>query len=490
MQEEAPTPLPPSPSRRRPVVLLYQPRVEFFTLPLALIALGSALEDVEVRVLDGRFQSEVPRLDGEVLALGVTVLSGRPITDALRFSAAFRAAYPGVPVVWGGFHPSIFPAQCVAHPAIDVAVVGQGQQTFAELVARRRAGQPLAGLAGAWVREGGEIVQGPERPMAPMVSFPAASYDLIDLEPYFRAGGRRALDYVSSQGCPYRCGFCSDPLVYGRSWFGLPAERVVAEIDALDRRHHLDEVLFQDDLFFVNRTRANQILDGLARRDHKLRWIATSRAAHIARMEEDELALLTRSGCRRIVVGAESGTDNTLDRLQKDQRAADLLECARRLGQRRIPATFSFIAGTPGEDPADLDATLRRILEIHRLNPLTDTPIFRFTPYPGNDLVSQLARDGVPLPTTLEGWAECDLLSSQVAALTPAQRQRVERFEQYVRYAYKPDRGPLVGALSRLARHRLEQDRLGWPVELLAIRGLRQLQARVRPEPQRPWSAR
>lgn len=487
--EDPPLRAPPV-GHRRPVVLLYQPRVDFYTLPLALLALGSALDGVEVRVLDGRLSPELPRLDGPVLALGVSVLSGAPITDAIRFSQAFRAAHPGVPVVWGGFHPSIFPEQCVAHPAVDVAVVGQGQLTFAELVARRRAGAPLAGLAGAWVREDGIVTPGPERAMASPASFPPTDYGLLDLEPYFQRSGRRALDYVSSQGCPYRCSFCSDPMVYGRSWLALPAERVLAEIEQLAARYRLDEVLFQDDLFFVNRGRANAILEGLARLARPLRWIATARAAHIARMSPDELQLLKRSGCRRIVVGAESGTDTTLDLLEKDQRAEDLLRCAERLGALGLPATFSFIAGTPGETPADLEATLRRILEICRLNPLTDTPIFRFTPYPGNALVQGLARDGVPLPTTLEGWATCDLLSSQVAVLTPAQRARIARFEQYVRYAYKPTGNPARAALARLARARLEHDRLEIPVELELLRGLRSLRSRLRPEPSRPWSAR
>lgn len=476
-------------SARRPVVLLYQPQVEFFTMPLALLALGPALREVEVRVVDGRFHPGLPALD-EVLMLGVSVLSGGPIKDALRFSLDFRRAHPGVPVVWGGFHPSIFPEQCVSHPAVDVAVLGQGQRTLAELVERRLSGASLAGVAGAVVREGGEIVRGPERPLTPVEQLPRADYTLIDVEPYFRGSGRRALDYVSSQGCPYRCGFCSDPKVYGRSWYGIQAARVLDELDELAGRYALEEVLFQDDLFFVNRSRAGSILEGLARRPRRLRWIATARAAHIARMTPEELDLLVQSGCRRIVVGAESGTDHTLDRLQKDQSYADLLECARRLGRLGVPATFSFIAGTPGETPAELDQTLRRILELRRLNPLTDTPIFRFTPYPGNALVEQLAADGVALPDSLEGWAECDLLSGQVAALTPAQHTRVARFEGYARLGWSGRKDPISALLAWIARQRLEHDRLGWPAELALARGARQLRDRVRPGPRVPWSAR
>lgn len=448
--------------------LLYQPAVEHPTLPLGAMAVATAA-GAPARVQDGRFDRDPPR--ERPLLVGLSVLSGAPIHDALRFAKAVRAAHPGVPLVWGGWHPSVMPEQTSRHPMVDAVVVGQGQASFAELLARAAAGAAFAGVAGTWV----DGVAGPPRPMRSPEAFPSPDYALLDLERYFRAKGRRGLDYVSSQGCPFRCAFCSDPMVYGRSWHALPAARVLAEIGELARRHRVEDLAFQDDLFFVNRRRALDIAAGLA--PLPLRWVATARAQQLAAMDPAELDLLRDSGLRRVTLGAESGSDATLTRLHKDQRAELLEEAAARLGERGIAASFSFIVGTPGEPPEELLATLDRIIRIKEKNPRTDTPLFRFTPYPGSDLVEELRHRGVPLPDSLEAWADCDFAGSRVAELSPEQERLVERFGTWAHFGWAPDRGTLRRALARLARARLRHYRVelpGEPALMAAIRRARQ----------------
>ena len=70
------------------------------------------------------------------LCLGITVLTGAPIRDALDASRMAKRLHPALPVVWGGWHPSMFGRECLAERAIDVAVQGQGEETFADLVDR------------------------------------------------------------------------------------------------------------------------------------------------------------------------------------------------------------------------------------------------------------------------------------------------------------------------------------------------------------------
>ena len=82
----------------------------------------------------------------DAVCLGVTVLTGAPISDALRISRAAKRAHPNLPVVWGGWHPSMFGIECLAEPCVDVTVQGQGEATFAEIVERLAAGDSLRGL--------------------------------------------------------------------------------------------------------------------------------------------------------------------------------------------------------------------------------------------------------------------------------------------------------------------------------------------------------
>ena len=107
---------------KRLKVVLYNPQAVFFTMPLALLAIGSELDPgvYEVVIIDGRLDADaessvLAHLDG-ALCLGVTVLTGAPISDALRISRAAKRARPDLPVVWGGWHPSMFARECLLEP--------------------------------------------------------------------------------------------------------------------------------------------------------------------------------------------------------------------------------------------------------------------------------------------------------------------------------------------------------------------------------------
>src|SRR5688572_7149755 len=110
----------------RPIVL-YQPRCEGHILPLALVHIGSMFPSGRVVIVDGRLERDperrVAELAREALVLGVSVLTGAaPILDALAVTRAAKAARADLPVIWGGWHPSLLPEQCLAVPEIDACV--------------------------------------------------------------------------------------------------------------------------------------------------------------------------------------------------------------------------------------------------------------------------------------------------------------------------------------------------------------------------------
>ena len=134
----------------RQKVILYNPAAVFYTMPLALVAVGSNLDPAryDVRIIDGRLEEDpvkavLAELNG-ALCLGVSVLTGAPIRDALRIARAAKAYRPDLPIVWGGWHPSLFPTDTLAEPSIDVTVQAQGEVTFRELVDRLAAQADLA----------------------------------------------------------------------------------------------------------------------------------------------------------------------------------------------------------------------------------------------------------------------------------------------------------------------------------------------------------
>src|SRR5580700_4853153 len=195
---------PKQPSRKRLKVVLYNPRAVFFTMPLALLAIGSELDPdlYEVVTIDARLDPEaentVLRHIEDALCLGITVLTGAPISDALRISRSAKRARPDLPIVWGGWHPSMFARECLNDPSVDVTVRAQGEETFVEIVQRLSEGRSLEGCAGCTVRlADGRIHENPARPLAPVDKFRAHDYGLIPVERYYELKGKRQLDYIS-----------------------------------------------------------------------------------------------------------------------------------------------------------------------------------------------------------------------------------------------------------------------------------------------------
>ena len=269
-------------SRGRLKVVLYNPQAVFFTMPLALLAIGSELdpEIYEVVIIDGRLEPDaqaavLSQLDGAV-CLGVTVLTGAPISDALNISRAAKRARPDLTVVWGGWHPSMFSRECLLEESVDVTVRGQGEETFAEIVSRLAEGRSLEGCAGCTIRlPDGTLHENPARVLAQVEKFRAHDYGLIPVERYFQLKGKRQLDFISSQGCNFRCAFCSDPFVYGRKWVGLEPVRMAMRLKELWDRYHFDDVNFQDETFFTQRERVRALADRIIESGMKITWAAT-----------------------------------------------------------------------------------------------------------------------------------------------------------------------------------------------------------------------
>jgi anaerobic magnesium-protoporphyrin IX monomethyl ester cyclase len=468
-----------SSSGRRARIVLYNPRAVFFTMPLALLAIGSELdpESYEVVIIDGRLEAEPERavlaqLEG-ALCFGVTVLTGAPISDALQVSRAVKRARPELPVVWGGWHPSMFSRECLLEPAVDVTVRGQGEETFAEIIERLAAGRSLEGCRGCTVRlADGTLVENPSRPLAPVDRFRAHDYGLIPVERYFELKGKRQLDYISSQGCNFRCAFCSDPFVYGRKWVGLEPARMALRLKELWDRYRFDDVNFQDETFFTRAPRIQAFADRLIDSGIRISWAATMRADQGVRLPDEVWARCKQSGLRRLLVGVESGSDEMLKRIRKDIRIEQVFHTVDRMLKYGIAGHFPFIVGFPDESDESIQATLECAKRLRALSPDFQTPIYYFKPYPGSELVREAVARGFRLPETLEAWSEFDYVAGLPGPwVSPEKFRLIERFKFFQELAWKRvSRGRRL--LQQLARYRCSRNEYRWPVEMLLMRWL------------------
>lgn len=460
-------------------VVLYNPAAVFFTMPLALVAIGSHLdpERFEVVIVDGRLEPDpeaavLRHLPG-ALCVGITVLTGAPIRDAVRMSRAVKAARPDVPVVWGGWHPSMFGAECLAEPSVDVTVQGQGEVTFAEIVERLVEGDSLYGCEGCTVRlPDGSVHANPARTMSNVNALRPHDYRLIEVERYYGLKGKKQLDFITSQGCHFRCAFCADPFVYKRKWVGLEPERVGEEIDVLWRRYGFADVNFQDETFFTYADRVAGIAEELIRREVRVTWAATMRADQCFRLSDEIFAACRRSGLRRVLVGVESGSPEMLKRIRKDVTLEQIFYAAERCRAAGVAVIFPFIVGFPGESEESVQASLDVAKRLRAMSPDFETPFFYFKPYPGSSITLDAVRDGYRLPETLDEWADFDFIGSSGPWVAPEKQERIERFKFYQGLGFS--RGPAWLAPARgLARWRLSRDAYAFPIEKVVSERLR-----------------
>jgi len=464
----------------RAKVVLYNPQAVFFTMPLALLAIGSALdpEAYEVVIVDGRLEDDpaaavLAHLEGAV-CLGVTVLTGAPLKDALDISRAVKRARPDLPVVWGGWHPSMFGRECLSEPSVDVAVQGQGEETFAEIVRRLQAGETLEGCAGCAFRDpGGTARLNPPRAMRPVAGFPEHDYGLIPVERFFALKGKRQLDFISSQGCNFRCAFCSDPFVYGRKWVGLDPVRMADRLQELWDRYRFDDVNFQDETFFTKRDRVQAFAARVVASGMSFTWAATMRADQGERLPDEAWRLCKRSGLRRLLVGVESGSDEMLRRIRKDVTIAQVFHTAGKMVEHGIGGHFPFIVGFPGESDESIEATLRCARRLRAMSPEFQTPIFYYKPYPGSAIFEQAQAQGFRLPATLEEWSQFDYVQGDPGPwVSPEKFRLIERFKFFHELAWKRA-NPAERLLQQVARYRCSRNAFRWPVEMMLSRAWR-----------------
>jgi radical SAM superfamily enzyme YgiQ (UPF0313 family) len=464
---------------KRKKVILYNPKAVFFDMPLALLAIGSALDEklFEVVIIDGRLtdnvESEIEAHIKEAVCFGASVITGAPIADALKISAFVKSKRSDLPVVWGGWHTSLFPTETLYDTdCIDITVQGQGEVTFKELVDHISNSIPLDNVKGISFRKNGIPHKTPVRPIVDMDSFRRVNYDLINVEAYFEKKGNRQFDYISSIGCFFRCAFCADPFVFQRKFSAISPEKLGEEMTYYKEKYNFTDLNFQDETFFTYAKRIKGIAEEFIKRELNISWAATMRADQGERLSDEIWNLSKESGLRRLLIGVESGSQEMMDWMKKDVKLEQVFYCADKCKNLGIGVIFPFIVGFPGESDKSVDDTVSVIKKLRKLSPKFDTPIFFFKPYPGSSITNDMVEEGFELPSTLDEWSKFDYIGSSGPWVSPEKEKFINQFKFYLKLAYKNKGGKLAYPMRKIGQWRVEKNNFKLPIEKLLYESL------------------
>jgi len=460
------------------------------TAPLGILAVSTPLlrAGYQITIVDStitpNFQKRVIEELRDALCLAVSLVTGPMIRETVQIARAAKKLYPDLPVVLGGWHPSLLPDQTLASDCVDIIVRGQGEDAFLEVVQRIEARESMRGIAGVGYKDAdGRIMFNPNRPLRPIREMPPKAYHLADFDAYERVCGRRWAMYTSSLACPYDCAYCTNAGVYGRKWNAIEADQVVEETTDLVTRYGLELLWIVDDNFLVDRQRAVAIAEGIIRTGVKFEWSIQGSTNLVTRMTVEELKTLRRAGLSQVAQGAESGSTKVLHLMNKDfQKLQTIYDAADKLSAAGIRPSFNMIFGFPGEGEEERRESVRLVMNICRRYPGAEFWTNIFTPYPGAPVMQRAFELGIDVPKSLDGWADFFPRYTTLPWLNGKKHQRVQNMRDYMRVAFHriPIGRNRKDALNRFlhnvialpARWRLDRHFYSFPIELWAKKAL------------------
>ena len=367
------------------------PFPRFITDCIGVCYLAAAVEhDVESLVMpdnfynDGVFDSLRSLLKKSPIDLvAISSMTGA-FNQAERLARIAKEA--GKFVVMGGFHPTALPEEVLKLSSVDVVVIGEGEETFRELVLKG----PSRDVKGLAYREGGGIVYTGQREVIANIDF--IRFPMRSLRPdrYGEKGSAYSIDTIyTSRGCPWSCSFCANDQMH-KGWRGRSAENVVEEIALLHDPNNKKLIKIWDANFLTNIGRAEKICDMMLERGlTNFRIMTESRAKDLVRAERI-LDKLRRVGLSKVGLGIESPSEETLALMNKKNSLDDVARAIELCSKNSIGAEGYFIIGHYTENIQDTLA----YPEFARSLGLRQALFMIMTPYPGTGIYHEYKNEG------------------------------------------------------------------------------------------------
>ncbi len=371
----------------------------------------------DVRIIDayaGGFDNDeiVAMLRGnppDVLGVSVLSSSAGVVQDMIPHA---RRAVPGLKVVMGNLHASLYAEELFKNGTADFVVHGEGEYTFPELLSvLEKMGETENGSAGAAslaealrriegisFRMGNEVINTESRSLiTDLDALPLPAWEFLDWSLYGCDPRSEVLpgaverQILATRGCPNQCTFCSSRM--SRSMGGRYRKRspvsIADEMEFMRDKYGATVFTFMDLAFPLDKTHALSVCDELVHRNFQKwgRWVAECR---VKPLDDETVRAMKAAGCARVNLGIESGSDRILALLKKGFTVTDVEQACRLFQTANIEVDGMFMMGLPTETEIEIRQTIDLALRL----PVRYAIFNLFVPYPGCELFDQLMAEG------------------------------------------------------------------------------------------------
>lgn len=331
---------------------------------LGLLCISSYLKSkgFSVSIFDTTFSSKkfffnfIEKEKPGVVGLYSNLMTKFNIVEQIRFCKQHNCK-----VIVGGPDVPHY-AENYLHIGADVCVIGEGEETMAELLPEisQNGVHKLQTVKGIVFRdEEGKFIHTENRPLIKdLDSLPLPDRNAIDFPKYVETWrthhGKGSASLICARGCPYTCTWCSRS-VFGETHRRRSVNNVVDEIELLLEQYKPDMLWFADDVFTINQKWFYEFYTEMKKRNIKIPFECISRAD---RLNEDILQRMAELGAFRIWYGEESGSQKILDAMQRRVTVEEIQKVTRCAQYNGIEAGYFIMLGYPGETLDDIEATV------------------------------------------------------------------------------------------------------------------------------------
>jgi radical SAM superfamily enzyme YgiQ (UPF0313 family) len=361
------------------------------SLPICLLSLGSyireygyepVLVDPHLHHVSQNYPPDFFRKIAERIlgcscdVLGFSVMcSSLPVI--LLIAEECKKLAPELPIIFGGPEVSFEEVELMkTFKQVDIIVRGEGEITLVEVLRALENKMPFSDVQGITFKENNQVIRNPDRPLIKdLDQLPFLDYSLVPrLEMY---EGR----IEGGRGCPFSCTFCSTCLMWKRNVRMRSPQRVAQELREACRLFKNTCIVISHDHLLTSRKFADEFLSLIA--DEELSWGCYAR---LDSLDENLIKKLKLAGCRKILLGIETGSPEMQKKIKKNLPLSRLPRVLELLSQNEIDVIMSFIIGFPGETESQINETLLMALNSKYLYPSIWIHILLLTFFKGTEL--------------------------------------------------------------------------------------------------------
>lgn len=372
------------------------------TQPLGMMYLASYLREnykagCNLKLVDMRLSGNTPdkvemaikEFRPDIVAISAVTMEANCMHDIAK---KIKTEFPKCKVVVGGPHPTAFTKKTLDDSNIDVAVIGEGEMTFYELVEAFDKGNDISHINGiAFIKDGAMMRTQDREYIKDLDSIPFPAWDLIEFDEYKNyltntpLGFRNDMMLFTSRACPYNCIYCHR--IFGKVFRARSAENVMAEIDVLYNKYGVRDYDIVDDCFNLDAKRAEKICDTIIERGYKVH-LSFPNGLRTDRLEKGLLEKLAKAGTVFISFAVETATPRLQKLIKKNlniDKVKSIIDYAPKLG---ILTNGFFMLGFPTETEDEIRSTINYALTSN----LHQAAFLIVTPFEGTELYEKYGK--------------------------------------------------------------------------------------------------